>query len=175
MAKGKILKASREQLVGQPFNSTRLASLGAFRAGVIDRDQLMKDDKLVKAQNKGNHGSALLGRGAAARWADDELEVVDDEHVPDSWEDGVAVLQGEVDTNKYIEPILAGPRAVDMSSPLEASFPAGLNSTPFEVCAAIGGTVELETKVINNEAYISQLEEIYWLHQSRECNFALDV
>lgn len=46
--------------------------------------------------------------------------------------DAVAALQGEVDTNKYNEPIFAGPWAVNVISPLEVSFPAGTNSALLE-------------------------------------------
>jgi hypothetical protein len=77
MVRGKILKAIREDQVGTPAHSTRLATLAAFKANLTTQEEFRADAQIVKRQNSANHGSPLLKR---TPWADYSIEDEDTEN-----------------------------------------------------------------------------------------------
>jgi hypothetical protein len=72
MVTGRILKATRENQLGHPTHSTRLAALAAHRACITSPDEFRKDTKIIRRQNAANHGSLRIP------WADmkDEAEEI---------------------------------------------------------------------------------------------------
>ena len=51
MVRGKVLKAIREEQVGTPAHSTRLATLAAFQANITTPEEFKADAIIVKRQN----------------------------------------------------------------------------------------------------------------------------
>ena len=57
MVRGKVLKAIREEQVGTPAHSTRLATLAAYQANFTTPEEFKADAIIVKRQNAASHGS----------------------------------------------------------------------------------------------------------------------
>jgi hypothetical protein len=77
MVRGKVLKAIREEQVGIPAHSTRLATLAAFQANFTTPDEFKADAIIVKRQNAANHGSP---KPKKKHWADYAIEDEDSEN-----------------------------------------------------------------------------------------------
>ena len=81
MVRGKILKAIREDQVGTPAHSTRLATLAAHKANFTTKEEFQADTRIVKRQNAANHGSPKSNLKAAP-WADYDSEEDNNEISP---------------------------------------------------------------------------------------------
>ena len=78
LIKGKILKTTRENLLGHSTHTTRSASLETFKTSITSKEQFAKDTRTAKKQNAANHGSPKK----RIPWAD-TFDEENEENIPE--------------------------------------------------------------------------------------------